>query len=187
MNSFIRTLISICLLLTVATVVFADDATRQDKILRLLELQHMPEDFGEMREQSVWEAEQAGNQMFDQLRQSFDDELFQEYFDQIEPLMDQYVEACMPTWTTEEVIERYAVLFGAEISESDVDLLIESMATPEAQRVIEATRKATRILMKEITGRQQKQVRMAVEEFTASLQRLLRQGAGNAAGGAAQD
>lgn len=172
MKSFPGALLCMGLILA-ALSASADEATKHEKIMHLLTLQQLPEVFEEARSDAEAQAEDIHDQTLAQLRQSLPGPALEAYFDRVEPLLETYVEECRPDWTVDEVVERYARLFGAEVLESDVDLLIASLETPEGQRVVEADRLATRVLMKELSQRQQKKVQLATARFGASIQELI--------------
>ena len=153
----------------------ADDATKQDKVLHLLDLMEMTEMIEDMRAQLTFEAEQSATEIKRQFRQAAGPEagsMPPEAWAPIDALLDEYVQFMLPDWTAEEETVWFAELYAADLSEADVDGLIEFYSSPLGQREVRAARNATEAFSARISARQQKRMKVATERFYTALGEL---------------
>lgn len=134
---------SIVVILILATVsnAFATTTKKPEKIKELMKVIGIYELIDQQKIYCQEQAKAVGAKTIQQMKEQFPD------FDSsnnapIVKATKQFIEMAQPTWTTEEAVSVFGELYGANITEDDLDKIISFYKSEPGQKDIQASKKA---------------------------------------------
>jgi hypothetical protein len=123
------------------TIARADGSTKTAKLAELFKLTGLYESLEQQRQECKQQAEATRPQLMQQFRKTFpeNDERFWQGFD---VAFARFEKSSNPGWTTQEAVDYYATLFGAHLTEGELDQILAFYRSPVGKKDIEAAQAA---------------------------------------------
>ncbi len=151
----------------------ADDASKHAKLVELMKLEGLDEVLERQRGACRKQAQEVGPQMLDQMMKGLSLSRDDPHVQRMNAAYLRFLEASEPSWTADEAVDLYAKLYGAHVTEGDVDELLQFFKAPLGQKAIAASRAAipewTETLQKKNQEVLLKNIRAYSEELNAIL------------------
>lgn len=127
-----------CLLAMLSTPARADEASKTAKIAELLKLQGMVQNIDNMRAESIKRTEALRPLYEKQLRDALPDAP-PEMWARFDTAFKRYIDANRAVWSTEDAVAAYGKLYGARLSEDELDQILAFCRSPVGQKDVQAS------------------------------------------------
>jgi hypothetical protein len=128
------------LFVLVSTGARSDESSKNAKLAQLFKLTGLDRTLEQRRESCRKQAEAVRAQIMEQMKGTFPDDA--PAWSKIEAAYNRFLDASQPAWTTEEAVERYAQLYGAGVTEDELDQIIAFYRSPVGMKDIAASQAA---------------------------------------------
>ena len=123
------------------TFAHAESPTKKAKLAELFKLTGFYESLEQQKRECQQQAEAMKPQIMQQFRKTFpeNDERFWHRFD---AAFDRFEKSSQPAWTTQEAVDYYANLYGAHVTEDELDQILAFYRSLVGKKDIEASQAA---------------------------------------------
>jgi hypothetical protein len=118
----------------------SDEGSKNAKLAELFKLTGLDRILEQRREGCRKQAEAVRAQVMEQMKGTFPDDA--PAWKKIDAAYKRFIDASVPAWTTEEAVQRYAELYGAGVTEDDLDQIMAFYRSPVGMRAIAASQAA---------------------------------------------
>ncbi|MCP3872729.1 MAG: hypothetical protein GY699_06180 [Desulfobacteraceae bacterium] len=150
------------------TVVSADEKSKSAKLNELMELSGMVKIMEQARNKNKTQALQYKQGFMKQLRTSFqtnDPEVW-EYFE-IE--YQKFIDSLEPKWTVEEAVQKYIDLYGARMTEEEIDVVLKFNKSAIGRKSTSVSNKVAPIWFDYLSKGSDSQFSEGLKKFVANL------------------
>jgi uncharacterized protein len=118
----------------------SDDSSKNAKLAELFKLTGLDRTLEQRRESCRKQAEAVRAQVMEQMKATFPDGA--PAWKKLDAAYTRFLEASQPAWTTDEAVQRYAQLYGAGVTEDELDQIIAFYRSPAGMKDIAASEAA---------------------------------------------
>lgn len=154
--------------------VSADEKSKSAKLHELMELSGMIKIMEQARNKNKTQALQYKQAVMKQLRNNFqtDDPEVWEYFD-VE--YQKFINSLEPKWTPEEAVQKYVDLYGARMTEKEIDIVLKFEKSAIGKKSIAVSNEVTPIWFDYLTKECDIQFNEGIQKFVANLKSFIAQ------------
>lgn len=156
------------LLLLVSGAGMADSRTA--KVRELMEAQGLLGMFQQQMEQGRAQGQQQAQQTIDQLLAAFD--LPPEFEDRLRDAHDEFIAALAPTWTAQDIVDKWAELYGAQFTDTEIDALVDFYTSPLGQKESSVSQQTLPAFTEYFANLSAPIMQNATEQFIQNLKRI---------------
>lgn len=120
----------------------ADELAKEQKLVELMKLNGLYELLENQMEVGKKQAEDVGPKMMEEFRANLPG-LGEKYWAQMNSAYQEFIQTCStPAWSIDEAVKTYADLYGQNITEDELDQILDFYKSPIGQKDILASQKA---------------------------------------------
>lgn len=152
--------------------VWADEKSKAAKLQELMELSGMMQIMAEARAKNRTQALQAKETLRKQLRTDFlkDDPEIWDFFD---TEYQKFVDSMAPEWTAEEAVQKYVDLYGAKMTEKEIDIVLEFSRSPVGKKYTAVSDEVAPVWFDYLYKESEAQFHEGLQTFVSSLKTFM--------------
>ena len=152
--------------------VSADEKSKSDKLHELMELSGMIKIMEQARTKNKKQALQYKQAVMEQLKNNFhtDDPEVWEYFD-VE--YQKFVNSLEPKWTAEEAVQKYVNLYGARMTEKEIDVILNFERSAIGRKSTAVSNEVAPIWFDYLNNESDIQFNAGIQEFVANIKSFI--------------
>src|SRR5438132_11224665 len=169
-------LVAVALVSVASRYAYSDDEAKRVKLAKLMRLTGLDRTIEKKQASCKKQAEAVREQTMEQLKGTFPDE-HSRFWKEFDEAYDRFIEASKPSWTIQEAVDRYAELYGASVTEEELDRILEFYKSPIGKKAIAASQAAAPKWTEFRMAQQQEVFQKTYRTFLADLSRIARENA----------
>ena len=173
MVRWMRGLVSLTLVVvSLCPVTFADQESKAKKLDELMKLTGLYNVIEQQRQAIGQQAEAFRLQILQEFKTNVP-EVGQEVWEKFDAASAKFVAASKPSWTAEEAVKLYADLYGADITEDELDQILAYYKSPIGQKDIAASLAAVPKWTAFLTEKNQEVLQRNLQTFMGEIRQIV--------------